>query len=267
MTTPEQALFEIIGFRPETNGIRWYSSIAFEMLAKLDYLLHHTVFEGSQLPTEGPVLLIGNHTSLWDPVKAYRFGQMTGSRIIRAFTRDSLLDPTIQESQTVLNKIGHKRDLLNSAPLPIRRLIGMLPAGFEAIPVSREPNRNSIKSFLARGKNAFDKGFAVGMFIQETRHKDGKLANLMRGAEWLARDNPDVPILPMGISVRLPHRVRTGPIFTYRQMVVNGEAGEIARQNFTVFLGDRIAELLDPEIKKDWYDNQRPCLLDRRKVA
>lgn len=280
MATIEQALCKIIGFRPETNGIRWYSSIGFELLAKLDYLLHHTTFEGTPLPSEGPVLLIGNHISLWDPVKAYRLGQMTGDRIIRAFTRDSLLDPRIKESASILRRTGNKKDILNQAPMGIRLMIAALPSGFEAMPASRRPSKKEKTNLITRGTANFSRGLAEGMFLQLTRDKEGKLTDLRPGAQWLVEANPDIPILPMGISaprpckirigpieisMRKPHKVRTGTMFTYRQMVINGEGGDIAKQNFTVFLGDQVANLLDPKIREDWYAVQRPLLLSPKK--
>ncbi|MBI2334644.1 1-acyl-sn-glycerol-3-phosphate acyltransferase [Candidatus Daviesbacteria bacterium] len=255
MSLLERVVNRATGINPESDGIKWYSVACFEAFARMDWLLHRTSYRGIHLPSTGPALIVSNHTSMWDTAKGYRMGQQS-KRIIRTFTRASLLDPETMESKSVLARTGHKSDILNSSPRWLKHIIAAIPQGVEAIPVARGGEIRDIRNFLKKGRERLEAGLLVGIFVQETRHKDGKLADLMRGVELLARDNPDVPIYPAGISARIPHRVSIGKPFTYRQ----------AKDNFMIFLGDSIANQLDPEIINDWYVNQRPSLLLKTKL-
>lgn len=203
---------------------------------------------------------------MWDTAKGYRVGQKSG-RILRTFTKDTLLNPNKQASEKVKNRTGHKSDLLNSGPQWLRRLIAAIPAGVEAIPVTRGAGLRDLKDFLRRGKERFNAGLAVAIFSQETRNKDGRLVNPMPGAALLAQNNPDIPIYTMSIS-KSPkghHRVFVGEPFTYNQMLIDPLYGNSVKTSFTVFLNDRLADHLDPGNKDDWYANQRSLALSSRK--
>lgn len=264
MSLLERAVNRATGINPESNRIRWYSVLFFELFARYDNFRNHTIYRGVLLPTEGPALIVSNHTSMLDTAKGYRMVQRSG-RIPRTFTRESLLDPTKQESGFILARTGHKKDILNSSPMLIRRLIAALPAGVEAIPVPRGGGLKELREFLERGRAQFEAGRIVALFAQETRNKEGKLTDLMPGAELLAKNNPDVPIYPVGITVRKPHRAAIGKPFTYNQTLKDPELSELARKNFTVLIGDKIARLLDEPEKIDWYEVQRPKLLAPKK--
>lgn len=269
--TPETVFYNLVGIKPESEGIKWYSVAFFEAFSKLDRLIHFTKYEGVQLATSGPALIVSNHTSMWDVAKGYRVGQQ-GHRIPRTYTRENLLDPTIQESEKVKVRTGQKRDLLNSTPMPFKHLIAAIPRGVEAIPVPRGGDLKDLRQFLARGHARFEAGLVVAIFSMETRNKEGKLINPMIGPELLAKNNPDVPIYPMGISGRgfsrwFLHRVRVGKPFTYNEILVDLKCAELAKQNFTVIINDRIANQLNPLEKQDWYEVQRPKVLTRRKSS
>lgn len=119
MSLLESVVNKATGINPESNGIRWYSVLFFELFARYDSFKNHTIYEGVPLPTEGSALIVGNHTSMMDTAKGYRMVQRSG-RIPRTFTRQSLLDPTRQEPAFVLKRTGHKKDILNSSPMWIR---------------------------------------------------------------------------------------------------------------------------------------------------
>lgn len=205
--TPETALYKLIGIKPESPRIRWYSVAVFEAFAKIDWLLHRTIYEG-QLPSSGPMLLVANHTSVWDIAKGYRVGQR-GQRIVRTFTKSTLLDPTVQESEEVRARTGHKKDLLNKAPMWSKRLFAAILNGVETLPVARGGGRRGIQEFRQIGHESLEKGYLTAVFILETREKSGRIVHPMRGPEVLARDNPDIPIYPLGFSVN-PHRASIG---------------------------------------------------------
>lgn len=143
----------------------------------------------------------------------------------------------------------------------IRRLIAALPAGVEAMPVLRGGGLKELREFLERGRTQFEAERVVALFAQETRNKEGKLTDLRPGAELLAKNNPDVAIYPAGITAKKPHRATIGEPFTYNQMLKDPEFSKLARINFTVLIGDKIAQLLDEPEKIDWYEVQRSKLL------
>ncbi len=266
MSLLESAVYRATGINPESDGIKWYSVLFFELFAQYDNFRNHTIYDGVLLPADGPVLFVGNHTSMFDTAKGYRIAQRSG-RIPRTFTRESLLDPTKPEPASVLERTGRKKDILNSSPMWVRRIIAALPAGVEAISVSRGGGRKESNELLQRVRAQFEARRLVALFVQETRNKEGQLTNLMRGAGLLAKNNPDVPIFPVGITVRKPHRATVGEPFTYNQMLSDPEFAELTRTNFTVLIGDKIARLLDEPEEIDWQEVQRPILLaPKRKI-
>jgi len=263
MNRVESAFYNLVGIKPESEGIKWYSVAFFEVFAKFDWLFHRTIYEGTPLPSEGPALIVANHTSMWDIAEGYRMGQRSG-RVVRTFTRASLLDPTAQESEAVKTRTGHKKDILNASPIFVKRLLAAILNGAEAISIMRGGSLKDLRDFKARGRESFARGMLTGIFILETREKSGKLVDPKPGAEILARDNPNIPIYPVGIAVK-PYRASIGKPFTYNQMLESPEYGALARTNFTVLFCDRIADQLDPKNKQDWYEVRRPLALSRRK--
>lgn len=265
----EQAFYKLVGVKPESDRIRWYSVAFFEALAKFDRL-HGTTYHGTRINEQGAALLLANHTSLFDLGKGYKVAQRS-HRIPCTFTRLSFLDPSKQDSERVRARTGHKVDILNSGPMWFRRIIAALPTGTEAMPVVRGGGRQDLEDFLARGREKFDAQRLVACFVQETRHKDGKLASLARGVAVLAKNNPDVPIYPMGISKRrlwkTPikfHWVSVGEPFTYNQMLQDPTYTAREKANFIVIIGDKIADQLAPEEKRNWYETQRPQFLTKK---
>lgn len=265
MNRVESAFCNLVGIKPESDGIKWYSVAFLEVFAKFDWLFHHTIYEGTPLPSEGPALIVANHTNMWDAAEGYRIGQRSG-RIVRTFARANLLDPTAQEPETVKARTGRKKDILNASPVLVKHLLASVLNGAEAISIMRGGGLKDLRDFRARGHESFARGMLTAMFISETREKSGKLVDPKPGAEILARDNPDIPIYPVGIAVR-PHWVSTGKPFTCNQMLNDPEYGALARANFTVLLCDKIADQLPPWIRQDWYEVQRPLALSRRRKS
>ncbi|MEK7617313.1 MAG: hypothetical protein AAB414_04625 [Patescibacteria group bacterium] len=255
----EQLIFKLTNVDPESSGVRGYSVAVFELFAKLDWLLHRTTYHGL-LPTTGPMLMVANHTRAWDIAKGYRVGQRSG-RIVRAFARATLLDPNLKESEEVRERTGRKNDLLNNGPRWIRSRIAAILNGVEAILIDRGGSLAEARAFKERGREALGKGFLTAVFIMETREKSGRIVNPRPGAAYLAKNNPDIPIYPVGFS---KNAASIGPGFTYNQMIQDPDYGELANSNFTVLLCDRIADQLPDPIRSDWYDDQRQKILDRK---
>lgn len=255
----------LAGVNPEIQGIRWYSVAAFAALARLDEFLHHTTYGGELIPTSGPAIIVANHISMWDIAKGYRIGQRS-HRILRTFTRASLLNASKQDPQRVLARTGHKADIFNRAPKWLKYFIAAFPKGVDAIPVPRGGSREAVEQALVVGSGKLSEGLAVAIFGQETRQKDGRLVNLMPGPAFFARKNPDVPIQVVRISQEPDRdRVSISKPFTYNQMRRDPELGDLARHHFDVLIGDRIADLRDDAVRADWYQTQRPLILTRRR--
>lgn len=260
----ERVTFRLIGIQPESEQIKWYSVAILEMFAKLDRLLHRTTYEGTLLPSEGPALLISNHTSMWDIARGFRVGQRS-HRIPRTFAKSTLLDPAIKESTEVATRTGHKSDILNSNSKWkrwIRKEIAAVCNGAGAQSLTRGGGKKDIDDFLTKGETIFKASLVAACFFQETRNKDGKLRDPKQGVALLAAANPDIPIYLMGISKK---RVSLEGPYTFNQLRNDPAYANLPRNRFIVAMVDKIADQLDPEERNDWYEVQRPLTLSRRK--
>lgn len=276
MNRVESGFYNIVGINPESDKIKWYSVAFFEVFSKLDRLIHLTRYQGVKVASEGAAYLLSIHTSMWDTAKGYHVGKMSG-RIPRTYTRESLLDPTKSDSERVKERTGNKTDILNSNMGWLKRIIAAIPVGLEAIPVPRgSTKRQDLEDFKTRGRERFAAGQLVASFVQDTRNKEGKLVNPVRGVALLARENPDVPMYFMAIakSRLLPwlplfkhHRVSiSGPI-TYNQMRQDPNYSDFERANPIIIICDQIANQLEPAERDDWYSVQRPLITSRRRGA
>lgn len=253
----------LIGIRPESEKIKWYSIVLLEAFAEIDRRKHGTIYEGILLPSEGPAFLFANHRSMWDIARGFRVGQRS-HRIPVTFAKSTLLDPTLKESAEVAARTGHKSDILNSDSrwtMWIRYGIAAICKGAEAESLTRGGGLKEINDFRKRVKAIIAANRITACFLQETRNREGKLSDPKPGVVWLAKDNPHIPIYPMGISTE---RVSIGKPFTYNEMLQDPTYEALARSNFLVVIADRIADQLDPEARENWYKVQRPKVLSRR---
>ena len=102
----------------------------------------------------------------------------------------------------------------------------------------------------------------VGIFIQETRVKEGDLKNPMPGTGYLAIKNPDTRVIPIGIWPRgFGSRVIIGEAFTYNQLRSGGQ--RLGLRETTAVIADRIAELLPEPIQKKWEMEDKPLFLSK----
>lgn len=119
-------------------------------------------------PTSGPVVVIANHVSLWDPIAV-------GSALPRQvyfMAKEELFQYPLLGN--VLNRLG-------------------------AFPVKRgQPDRSAIRQALA----VLDKGKVLGMFPEGTRSKTGELLKPHPGAAMIALKAgvPVVPVACLGTS-------------------------------------------------------------------
>lgn len=253
----------LVGIRPESEKIKWYSVVLLEGFAKLDRVLHHTTYEGAFLPAEGPAFLVSNHRRMWDIARGYRVGQRS-HRIPVTFAKSTLLDPTLKESAEVAARTGHKSDILNSDSIwtmRIRHGIAAICKGAGAESLTRGGGMKEINDFRKRGKAIITANRITACFVQETRDKEGKLSDPKPGAAWLAKDNPDIPIYFMGIS---KNRVSIEGPHTFNQLRNDPAYADLPTKYLIVAIVDKIANLLEPPERNDWYEVQRPQVLSRR---
>ena len=218
--------------------------------------------EGS-LPKKGPAILVSNHTSNTDIFKCCLACVTTSQRIIRGVARESLLDLSVKESDEVLERTG-KKGKFDPMNLPlVAPTIAFVLNGIGAIPVQRgsERDRNKDKRFFKTCYQVLESGQMLGLFIQETRVKEGDLSNPFSGAGFIARRHPDVPIIPITIlNKRFGNRMVIGEPTTYTQLVQ--EAGhELSPVEVIAQIGDRIAQNHHEIVRIKWSKEDRPKLL------
>lgn len=140
----------------------WLTSLAIWIVAKLLYRLK---VEGqSQVPMEGPVILVGNHTSYLDP---------------------PLVGGSLRRQLSYL-----ARDTLFKGPL------AWLIRSFDAVPVDRDGSGIAgIKATLKRLKH----GGAMLLFPEGTRSDDGQIQPFKPGFVALVRRGK-AAIVPVGFA-------------------------------------------------------------------
>ncbi len=126
---------------------------------------HLTVSGQENIPKDGPVLVVSNHLSLWDP---------------------PILNVALQKPVCYVAK----RELFENNYLA--KLIELLGA----VAIDRKkPSLSSIKKI----KEAIKAGWSLGIFIEGTRSKiEGSLGFPHTGAAYFARAN-NLRILPIGL--------------------------------------------------------------------
>lgn len=265
MNLIEKGFFKLAGIKPEGEDLKWYSIAGFSLLAKIDQLKNKSSFEGDPLPEEGPALVIANHRE--KPVffiRGYRVGEIN-HRIIRVFAKHTLFDYHAEEAKEVRERTGKSSDLLNVTPQSPwwhRKAADILAAGIKGLganPVVRGGSDADGLDFLDKGAAEFKIKHIVGIFGQESRSRT--LANPMPGPGVLATENSEVPIYALAMCDK---RISVRRLGTYEELWDDPKTHKLAEKNLMVLIFDAIADMSDPEIKNDWYQNQRPKLLPER---
>lgn len=148
---------------------RKYTELATASAISAYYKLFYgrlTVIGRENVPKSGPLLIVGNHLSNWDPPML-----VVATRRHMGFVA--------------------KEELYENPKF------GKLIEFYGAISVKRDkPEKSTFKSV----KKIFEAGWSVGMFIEGTRNKTpGVMGRPHLGPAYFARANK-VPILPVGIS-------------------------------------------------------------------
>ena len=218
--------------------------------------------EGS-LPKEGAAILVSNHTGNTDIFRGCLACVTTCQRIIRGVARESLLELSVKESEAVLRRTGKlgKLDIMNVPP--VAQTISFILNGIGAVPVQRGSDRNSEKDrrFLRTCEEILASGQMLGLFIQETRVKEGDLSNPFPGAGVIARRQPDVPIIPITIlNKRFGNKMVIGEPTSYTQLAQEADR-KLSPAEVTALIGDRIAQNHAEIVRIKWQVIDRPKLL------
>lgn len=229
---------------------------AFAIVIASDAFCHitHTTIQG-KLPTEGPAILIANHTSTGDILRISYAVRITSGRIVRGVARHTLLSPNEEESTTVIKKIGKKKDLLNSdhplAKLLVREPLAFVLRGIGAIPIHR--GVSDITAFRTINRTLRE-GNIVGIFLQQERIKEATLRDLMPGPALIAATNPNIPIIFAGISGPPDGlniiNINSAPTYAINLNIDRKSKESLA--NTTIYFGDELAKLLPDRVQTDW---------------
>lgn len=241
--------------------------LSFSMVVLTSKLYAHATglrVEGS-IPKTGPVLLTSMHTSTMD-IPAMTYAGILSGRMIRAVTRKSLLDLSFQESAAVLERTGKKGHFDPMKLAPIARVLAFALSGVGAIPINRDSAQRSIsegKEFIRYCSEVLASGQIVGMFMQETRVKEGDLRDIKPGIIMLANDNKEVPIVVASITShgkgsKLIRISDDQP--TYEKLKARN-GGKLNARTGSALIGDIAAELVPGPIRDKWYKEDRPQLL------
>lgn len=253
METPEQKVFEKTGIRIESKDVKPWAISTLYRLSQAHNFISHPIISGKTPPQDGPVIWIGNHTSNLDSIESFETARRTTGRHIRTVVKRSLVDPFFQESQKIQDRTGKSdRFLAKLLSLPLTYPQARLMRGLGVIDIDRG---NPDRTFLKRTDAILDNKEMLGIFLQETRHKNGLLEDLMTGAAIIARRHPDVPIVPLGIWTPLDdgnRRVNIGAAFSYNELLADIPTGRLSIAEVTAAMGDRIAALLSPRAQIHW---------------
>ena len=188
----------------------------------LNFLMPHQDHDCENLPEQGRVVVCCNHVSMKDPV---------------------------------ILALAHKRQLFYMAKAELfeNKLFAKMITSLGAFPVQRGTGDSEA---LETAKKLLEEEKVLGIFIEGTREKEGKLLKPKSGAVILAYEN-NAPILPMCITAkdgkapRLFHRtiVSCGKLIYPEELgIAEGSAMEYRRASRLVM--SRISELRERDIKE-----------------
>ena len=178
------------------------------------------------VPAEGPVLVVANHVTNWDP-------------------------PMLSLS------LGRFAVFMGKEELFRYRLLNPFVAGLGIFPVSRG---RMDRAALRCAERTLSQGLALAMFPEGSRSRDGCLRQAHPGSAMIAL-RCRVPVLPAAITgtgkVVLGPRWRHRPDATVsfgRPFMLEDECG-LDRRRATDYMMERIAELLPPEYRGAYADS------------
>lgn len=264
---PETFVSNLVGIKNKSPKIRALPLLGFDGISKLDSFLHKTVVKGF-LPAEGPALVVSNHMSMWDIAKGYDMSVHTAGRIMFGVARETLINPDLKESKEVLKRAGKTSDPLNKAPRFVRRIISFILTDVSIAVPRGAQTLGALRPTIRACNQAFADQHMVGVFVQETRVKEGDLRNVMDGPAFLAGLNPDIPIYPVAIYEENGHHVASiGDHFTANQAKLDPSIRTDLDQitAMTVYIVDHIADMLPDAQRNDWYERRKQEYLQSKK--
>lgn len=151
----------------------------------------------------GPIFVVANHPKT---ASIFHVGYAVREALKRPTTmvmRHTLLDPNAEESEKVKNDTGNKNDIFNKKPETRKEKLVRHGASFflrrigDPISIIRgeggEEYEEKIPEAIANNE-------AIGIFLLDSRTHQANLLKAKSGIAQILLDNPNVPMLLLGIS-------------------------------------------------------------------
>lgn len=249
--------FYLMGFTSGFEGVDPIATFIIGSKAKSYMRKNETVIDG-RLPKDGAVILAGNHRDKGDSYKTFMAGWAVGRITTRVIVKASLVDPNGMESEEFLASLGNRQEEYSEYDKYtawVLKRAGVIP---------HRRDKKPTRDFLRTCDQVINSGGLLGVYMMQTRNSEGLLANLQEGAAFFAKKHPDTLVQPMAFSG--PPNGRRDRLTIPRPFTYNQKRDQLGRDisvgEFTVIIGDAIAEGLPSEAWLDW-QNRRPEELAR----
>lgn len=261
-----------VNFQPEDNILAYIASYS---VHQIPAILTKPQLTGA-LPKEGAGLVVANHTCWKDIFLMYWLPMVTADRTLRLVAKAKLLDPDLSESevtvsrrrQSTTKKIIYTLGLDKPLSMLHRHVLAPYLRTFRPIPISLGDNGFTMaRSAMQQIAGEFEKGNLVGVFPTATRKPPLDLLDTVPLAALLAQLNPNIPVIPVGISgldgffpeILKPPIINIGEVITYRGILQEkdpqkelGRKGD--REIMSRAVADRIGALVaDPRLYPAWW--------------
>ena len=268
--SPERVHETGIGYSP---GLYDVSRAVVGFLESVD-LVKIDITGGEHIPKEGAAVFALKHISHADVAIPYLLARDLAGRKIRCLARRSLIEVDAKETKAAITR-RTQGGLLNSNSWPqmtARRVVGAYLNGFK--PILVDPSSRNL-GFLELVKAELDAGRLIGIFPEGTRKPKLDLLGLQRaGISRIMIENPQVPIIPIGISgtdkdIRgMRVAINIGEPFVLDDVSLPEDISE-SRQRRLIgeCVADRIGELVsDIDVIPAWYLSKRGYTIKRLKA-